>query len=449
MEAHVFADILTVLRSSEVTQPCASTGGYRVTPNSPEQAMHLLALAHQAQHPLYFSLDQARLHKTPTWVDVCRLNHVLAYNPADLTITVQTGITTGDLATVLSEQGQCFPLIYPPETSLLDVLMADRPAVNSGLALAQRGYPRDWVLGLTIVSGDGVLSHCGGQVVKNVTGYDLCKLVVGSQCQLGLLTTATLRLMPKPAEQTMEAWGFTSATEALLASEALLQQSETLGLSLCEVFYQSRLTPALQDTLSQAHPGLSDWVLLQAERSAEALTGGTRPAVMYGLETTIERTDWLRALSGFDLITTPLVLEVALPHGHWASHVQHALDLVQPLCQQLDTPLYPGCRLVVQGRPAMGLLYLAWQGPNVPHSQQVWGQPAQWTEGLAPLQAWLHTLGGQLACLQAPPCLPPLLEALHPSQQYPPALTALHHAITSAYQQPLPVSVSLIPEKAA
>jgi hypothetical protein len=447
------SDELALLRSPAVTQACAITGGYRLMPQTIEQARQLLALANQAKHPLYYNVTKASLHKAPSWLDVSRLNQVLDYNPNDLTITVETGITMGDLATVVEPHNQCFPLCYPPDTLLLDVLGEDSPAINSGLGLAQRGYPRDWVLGLTLLSGEGVLSHCGGKVVKNVTGYDLCKLYVGNQHQLGLIGTATLRLMPKTSKsESLLALGFTKIQDALLASQLIVQQAEVLGLRLCEVFFQNRLSPTLQEFCVLQYPGITDWVLLQAD-CPEALDDLPLSNVtVHHIEALATQAEWLQALmiatdrnkrdSNHTIHDTndnemPLALELALPLGHWEKTIQQVLNLISPLCRTLNTPLYPGCQLTIQGRPAIGLLSLAWQGPKSAHSQQIWGQPDLWLDGLSSLQSWLQTIGGQLTCLKTPPCLATLLTSLHPQQQYPAALSTLHHSIVQAYQQPL------------
>ena len=122
------------------------------------------------------------------------LNTLHAYDPADLTFTADAGVTLGHLERVTCEQGQWLP-IDPPRRrlrSLGGVLASGAYGPLQG----KFGTPRDHVLGLTLVTGDGRVLELGGRVVKNVAGYDLVKLAVGSAGRLGIVTSATVRLHP-------------------------------------------------------------------------------------------------------------------------------------------------------------------------------------------------------------------------------------------------------------
>ena len=124
------------------------------------------------------------------------LDAIHAYDPADLTLTADAGVTLGQLERLTGEQGQWLPLDPPRRRrrSLGGVLAS----AAYGPLQGKFGTPRDHVLGLTLVTGDGRVLELGGRVVKNVAGYDLVKLAVGSGGRLGIVTSATVRLHPLP-----------------------------------------------------------------------------------------------------------------------------------------------------------------------------------------------------------------------------------------------------------
>ncbi|MDP2959181.1 MAG: FAD-binding oxidoreductase [Longimicrobiales bacterium] len=127
-----------------------------------------------------------------------RLAGIEAYEPADLTVTVGAGTTVASLGAALAEKGQWLPVDPPfaPERTV-GGLVATGAAGPLGMAY---GAPRDHVLGLTVVSGDGRVLRLGGRVMKNVAGFDLVKLIVGSRGTLGVVISATLRVFPRPAD---------------------------------------------------------------------------------------------------------------------------------------------------------------------------------------------------------------------------------------------------------
>ena len=172
--------------------------GWRLEPKTPE---HVAALLHQAsangQTLAMNEQDTMELHhlgKEPVWLDVTNLDKVRWHRPGDLTVMVESGITMRALSKFLEPHGQCWPLTYPTDMRLINILASDTPSLEASLL----GYPKDWVLGLEIAHPDGSTSKCGAQVVKNATGYDLNKLYIGSEHQFGVITAATLKLQIKP-----------------------------------------------------------------------------------------------------------------------------------------------------------------------------------------------------------------------------------------------------------
>jgi glycolate oxidase FAD binding subunit len=124
-----------------------------------------------------------------------RLNRILEHEPADLTVTVEAGLPFETLQTELGKRGQWLSL---------DAGASERSTVGGMLAIDASGprrhlygTARDLVIGLTVVMADGSLVRGGGKVVKNVAGYDLPKLYIGSFGTLGVLVEATMKLRPR------------------------------------------------------------------------------------------------------------------------------------------------------------------------------------------------------------------------------------------------------------
>jgi glycolate oxidase FAD binding subunit len=125
-----------------------------------------------------------------------RMNRVMEYSPADLTATVEAGLTLNELNAITKGEKQWLPL-DPPGSSIASV-GAIAACNSSGALRFGYGMPRDYVLGLRLAHSDGSESKSGGRVVKNVAGYDLNKLYVGSYGTLAVLTEMTVKLRPLP-----------------------------------------------------------------------------------------------------------------------------------------------------------------------------------------------------------------------------------------------------------
>jgi glycolate oxidase FAD binding subunit len=120
---------------------------------------------------------------------------IVAYDPAELTVTVGAGTTVADLAAALAEAGQECPLDPRSSTATVGGTLATG---LSGPRRLRHGPLRDRVLEVRFVTADGRLVKGGGPTVKNVTGYDIPRLLVGSLGTIGVLVQTTLRCQPKP-----------------------------------------------------------------------------------------------------------------------------------------------------------------------------------------------------------------------------------------------------------
>jgi glycolate oxidase FAD binding subunit len=155
-------------------------------------------------------------------LDLSRYHRVLDYQPADLTATVEAGISLAALQRELAPGGKFLPLEAPlAERATIGGILA---ANASGPLRYGYGLPRDWLIGISVVTADGVEAKAGGKVVKNVTGYDLNKLYIGSLGTLGVIVEATFKLAPCPAALVALAAGFSSLREGAEAGASLLRQ---------------------------------------------------------------------------------------------------------------------------------------------------------------------------------------------------------------------------------
>ena len=183
------------------------------------------------------------------------MNRILEIDRANLVAVVQPGVINADLKAAVAKEG----LFYAPDPASYEFCsIGGNIGTNAGgLCCVKYGVTRDAVLGLEVVLVDGRVIRTGGRNVKDVAGYSLTHLFVGSQGTLGLVTEATLRLRPQPPRPaTMLA--FFPSLEA--AGEAVAQMTAS-GLEPCTLELMDRVTIAAVD----------DWHNLGLDRSAAAL----------------------------------------------------------------------------------------------------------------------------------------------------------------------------------
>jgi glycolate oxidase FAD binding subunit len=128
-------------------------------------------------------------------LDVCGLAGISSYEPTELVVTARAGTPLADLEAALEEQGQCLPF-EPPRFSPGGTVGGMVAAGLSGPARASAGGLRDHVLGVTLLNGRGEVLTFGGQVAKNVAGYDVSRLIAGSMGILGVICDVSLKVLP-------------------------------------------------------------------------------------------------------------------------------------------------------------------------------------------------------------------------------------------------------------
>ncbi len=137
--------------------------------------------------------------RTDVTLSTSQLNRVLAYEPRDLTISVEAGITYAELTRVLAPHRQMIPLDPPfSEKATIGGIVASN---SSGPRRRLFGTARDLVIGMTFATVEGKLIQSGGMVVKNVAGLDMAKLLIGSWGTLAAMTSVNFKLTPIPAIQ--------------------------------------------------------------------------------------------------------------------------------------------------------------------------------------------------------------------------------------------------------
>jgi glycolate oxidase FAD binding subunit len=176
-------------------------------PVDAEQAAAVLRAAHDAGEAVvvYGGGTLQRSSNAPSRYDIVlstkRLTALYDYDPRDLTIGIGAGMTVATLNAALAEHGQFIPLDVPfPSRATVGGTLA---AGWAGPRRAAYGRARDLLIGATVALADGTLVKTGGMVVKNVTGYDMGKLYVGSHGTLGAIVRANFKLLPAPATRRM------------------------------------------------------------------------------------------------------------------------------------------------------------------------------------------------------------------------------------------------------
>jgi glycolate oxidase FAD binding subunit len=175
---------------------------HRVSPSSADQLADALKIANQNGQSVVpiGGGTQLDLGMPPQHIDLAiettALDRVVEYEPADLTVTVEAGMRFADLQALLAQQGQFLALDPPAQNgATIGGLIATNA---SGPLRYSYGSLRDLVLGTRIANPDGTVTHAGGRVVKNVAGYDLNKLYIGSLGTLGIIVELSFKLAPIP-----------------------------------------------------------------------------------------------------------------------------------------------------------------------------------------------------------------------------------------------------------
>ena len=200
-------------------------------------------------------------------LSLIRMNRIVEIHPEDGVAVVEPGVITAQLQEAARQIGWDYP---PDPASLKDCSIGGNIATNAGGPRCLKyGVTRNYVLGLEVVLSDGRIVTCGGRVHKNKTGFDLVGLFTGSEGMLGVVTKATLRLIPKPRSRAMLA--------------AIFPEFEQAAATVQEIFRQGHLPSALEITdsftLAAARKRLGDALLPPGQAHLLVETDGSPAAV--------------------------------------------------------------------------------------------------------------------------------------------------------------------------
>jgi glycolate oxidase FAD binding subunit len=211
-------------------------------------------------------------------IDTRRLSRVLAYAEGDLTVTCQAGVTLAALNRELAKRRQWLPLDSPFDEATVGGILSTNDA---GPLRHRYGTPRDLLIGVRVATTDGRIARAGGQVVKNVAGYDIGKLVAGSFGSLAVVVEATFKLTPLPVAFATQRFTFADRAAAAEAAATLASiQLDPLALEVrfhaavserpIELLARFGSTPAaVEAQMAEAERRLAPW----APRTAHRVVG--------------------------------------------------------------------------------------------------------------------------------------------------------------------------------
>lgn len=242
-----------VVQHTELNNPWGNDALYTVYANNESEISQVLTLAHKKCWSVIPSGNGTKkgwggLSDQPAnlCLSLAKMKGIIEHSIGDMTVRVLPGTTMQELNQALGEKGQMIPLdpFWPEQATIAGVIAAN----DSGPKRLRYGSARDHVIGLRVIQADGTILRYGGQVVKNVAGYDMNKLFIGSMGTLGVITEITLKLKPVPKYTVLIDLSFdTKHTEDLsvFISELLDSHLEAVTLEL--------LNPDLHEQMTGLH----------------------------------------------------------------------------------------------------------------------------------------------------------------------------------------------------
>jgi glycolate oxidase FAD binding subunit len=255
----------------------------------------------------------AQIRPTPVAVGISltMMNRVIAYEPDDMTVIAEAGLTLDALNELTGTQGQRLPIDPAhPDRVTLGALVA---AAHAGPLRLSEGTVRDLLIGVRFVGHDARLIHGGGRVVKNVAGYDLMKVMTGSFGTLGIITEVTFKVRPIPASYTLASAAFRDAETAFAAATRLhdaipLIHLEVVSAAVAHALGFNESPHVLAGFAGNAH----EVEFLQTQVNA---TLGAQTNLVADAEASAAN----QRLRDFDAPDAPLVAQIAVPPAALAS----------------------------------------------------------------------------------------------------------------------------------
>lgn len=274
-DSHVVSQTLMGAPIDECSEAEWDVDGLRpqaiVMPANVEELSAVLRLANERRLAVGVAGSGSRLapanvpQRLDLIISTLRLHRIIEYEPADLTASVEAGCTLREFNRTAAAQRQWLPFDPPNfDRATLGGLAASD---DFGPLRHAFGQPRDYVIGIEVVQADGTLIKAGGRVVKNVTGYDLNKLFVGSFGTLGVITKINFKLRPRPE----------SEATAVFRSEDRDKVFDAARTIIASELHPSALVVANNRVSHQLDLGLTNHALLVRLHE-------TSPAIKYQLD---------------------------------------------------------------------------------------------------------------------------------------------------------------------
>jgi glycolate dehydrogenase FAD-binding subunit len=336
-----------------------------------------------------------RPSQTDLTLDLSGLSGVTLYEPAELILSARAGTPIAEIEALLDKNNQQLEF-EPADYGALFGLGAGKGTIGGVLAAnfagsrrIKSGAARDHFLGVTAVTGRGETIKSGGRVVKNVTGYDLCKLFAGSWGTLAAMTEVTLKVLPKPETEA------TVLIAGLADAQASAAMAAAMGSS-CDVSGAAHLP----DHVAACFDGLP-----KAEASTVLRLEGFAPSVRHRQETLAAE------MKSFGPVT---ILDAASSHALWRS-VRDVKAFAIPSTQhrplwRISVPPASGHRLVDLITPAAQMFY-DWGGGLV------WiGMPYADAPDAGSVRAAVAELGGHATLIRAEPTVRAAVDVFQPEE---------------------------------
>jgi glycolate oxidase FAD binding subunit len=198
-------------------------------PATPEDCAELLRVCALERHTVRIRGGGTKDHlgvrrETDVTLETASLDGIVDHVPEDLTVTVRAGMPFAALQSALAKHGQLLPL-DPPHAARGATVGGIIAANSNGFWRYRYGSVRDLLLGVRAALPDGTIARAGGRVVKNVAGYDLNKLFIGSLGTLGVVVEATFKILPLPPVRRAASATFATPGDAFGAADALMRTS--------------------------------------------------------------------------------------------------------------------------------------------------------------------------------------------------------------------------------
>ena len=330
-------------------------------------------------------------------VDLRGLDQVIDFPARDMTITVEAGITIAKLQALLAPENLRLPIDVPdPERATLGGILA---ANVSGPRRLGYGTLRDYLIGVSAVSDEGNEFKAGGRVVKNVAGYDLCKLLVGSLGTLGVITQATLKLRPRAEENALVTLGCEGSAAAGLLDRLHASRTRPVCVELLNqpaaqaIYTAAKMTPPTAPwTLVVGYEGNADAVNWQVQQLVQELGAGQSLEARVGFTAGLLWDSLVEWQAGADALFS---LKANLLPSGVADFCRTTETGMQVKAHAANGIVYGHAGAGVTREHALGLL-AAWRDAAKKHRGcvVVWRCPPQWkwtlnVWGPPPADAWL------------------------------------------------------------